>query len=129
MARCCALPAFGLAVLSPDQRSLLTCDRDGRTTLHRIDPAAGRVEGVERYPGHLSGVSAMSFDHDHLRLLTGGHDHGMHLWEVDDDGLLRFCDPLDDGAGVHSARWSPDDRVVARTASDVDQLDILAVHD
>ena len=72
--------------------------------------------------------SAMEISHDGDFLLTGDHDHRLHLYARDAAGrLTHLVSQPFDGTGVHSARWSPDDRLVARTASNLDRLQVFAV--
>lgn len=94
-----------------------------------IDPQAASFEITDRWLGHASGVGSLQFDRDFGRLLSGGHDHRLHIWDHQDGAFAHTYSFPDDGVGVHSARWSPDESMVARTASTLDRLDILSVHD
>ena len=78
---------------------------------------------------HQSGVGALAFNRAGTRLLTGDHDHTLRLFEVGEE--LELLDTLPtDGRGVHSARWSYDERFIARTTSQfVDHVDVVEVQD
>ena len=89
---------------------------------------AGRLIERQRLEGHASGIGALEWSHSGEYLLTGAHDHTMHVLEraPDGQGLQVLSDHPDDGGGVHSARWSPDDSRVARTGS---SRDLLVIYD
>jgi len=92
----------------------------------QIDPEGGTMTVAETHLDHSSGVSAMEFSADGQILLTGGHDHTMHIYtHTPGEGLTLRYDHPNEGVGVHSARFSPDERLVARTVSTIDRLDIL----
>jgi WD40 repeat protein len=94
----------------------------------RVDPDTQTFSIVQTRLDHASGVSALALDANSDTLLTGGHNHTMHLYaHVPGVGLELRYDHPDDGVGVHSARFSRDERYVARTASTIDRLDILRV--
>ena len=93
-----------------------------------IDPDSGTLRSLAVHSEHASGLSAMEISHDGDFLLTGDHDHRLHLYARDAAGrLTHLVSQPFDGTGVHSARWSPDDRLVARTASNLDRLQVCAV--
>lgn len=95
-----------------------------------VDPEAETytVRATDRR--HRSGFGAVELDPSGRWLVTGDHDHTVHLYDwTPGAGLTPVADLPDDGRGVHSVRWSPDGRLLARTASNVDRLDILAVGD
>lgn len=89
--------------------------------------ASDRLTILETQAIHASGVGALEWSHEGTLLLTGAHDHAMRIMTRRGVGLVTLAESSDDGEGVHSARWSPEDRWVARTASQVDLLQILDV--
>jgi len=96
-----------------------------------VDPSAGTLSRTDTFRVHASGFQSVDWDPGHRHLLTGGHDHDMHIWRTDDGGahLERISDISSHGDGVHSARWSPDGSLVARTAANIDRLDLYRVND
>jgi len=94
-----------------------------------VEPEAGRLSIAQTIEGHASGIGALEWSHGGEYLLSGSHDHTLHILErrADGRGLQGVSDHPDDGAGVHSARWSPDDTRIARTGSDRDLLMVLDV--
>jgi len=88
-----------------------------------VDAEAGTLAVRAEHSGHLSGIGAIDLDTTGTRLITGDHDHTVHVYETDDEGALTLLDLLPvDGHGVHSARTSADARHLARTASNLDEL-------
>lgn len=94
----------------------------------RVDPEQ-RLEVLETHETHESGVGCLQWQHQGELLLTGAHDHGMHLMARQAGGLVQVGLYPDDGGGVQSARWSPDDRWLARSGSKLDLIQILALED
>lgn len=91
-----------------------------------VDPDAVTFEVAQTIEGHLSGVSALEMDPSGDLLITGDHDHTIHLYQhTPGEGLSLLYNHPDDGVGVHSARLSRDGSLMARTASTIDRLDIL----
>lgn len=95
----------------------------------RVNPEAGTLSAVESQDLHASGIGALEWSHSGEYLLTGAHDHATHILErrADGLGLRSVSDQFNDGTGVHSARWSPDDGLVAKTSSNLDLLTLLEV--
>ena len=87
------------------------------------------LELLHRRCDHHSGIGALELSHDDTRLLSGAHDDVLHLYDLSPgtEALTARVTAPDDGMGVHSARWSPDDHLVARTASNVDRLFVYRV--
>jgi hypothetical protein len=78
---------------------------------------------------HQSGVGALDLDAGGARLLTGDHNHTVRLWSLEDEPQLLGRMPAD-GLGVHSVRFSHDERFVARTASQFqDVLTVMEVEE
>lgn len=76
---------------------------------------------------HESGVGALSLDAAGARLVTGDHNHTVRVYALDDRLSLRTALPAD-GLGVHAARLSRDDTLLARTVSQfVDETVVMEV--
>ncbi len=121
----------GEAIFAGSEERALIGLFGGDHALYTADVEPGIAFSLaEWYSGHDSGVGALEIDHAGDTLISGGHDHTTHLWRIlPNDELERVYDHPDAGFGVHSARFSPDDHLVAVTASKLDQLDIFAFHD
>ncbi len=93
-----------------------------------VDTVEGTLSVEQSLDFHQSGVGALEWSHSGDFLLTGDHDHSTHLLErkADELGLQRVSDQEDEGLGVHSARWSPDDHFIAQTSSN---RDLLTIHE
>jgi WD40 repeat protein len=94
-----------------------------------VDVEAGKFEVMQSMDLHQSGIGALEWSHSGDYLISGAHDHSTYIFEpVADDSELQLASSQEDkGDGVHSARWSPDDRFVAQTSSKRDLLQVLEV--
>lgn len=81
--------------------------------------------------GSTSGIGALALSHAGDRLLVGDHDDVLRLYAVASGtgALSPLLSDTFDGTGVHSARFSPDDTLVARTASNLDRLTVSRLGD
>ncbi len=118
----------GEAIFGRDDREVISGSFGAFNELWtlQLDPQQS-LEILETHNTHQSGVGSLQWSHDGQLLLTGAHDHGMHLMARGGGGLVELGLYPDDGGGVHSARWSPDDRWVARSGSKLDLIQILAL--
>ena len=90
--------------------------------LVQLSVAEGTLTVVDTLSDHRSGVGAIDRHPTRPVLVTGDHDHTVHLYDVAGDGHLTARHLLpDDGLGVHDARFGPEDRL-ARTASRQDTV-------
>jgi WD40 repeat protein len=88
-------------VVSPDGQVSATADRN----VVRLRSAGG--ERVLR--GHRDTVNAVWFSSDGRRLVSGGSDHDVIVWDVT-HGTKLFVIPEAQSAAVQDARFSPDGR-------------------
>lgn len=76
---------------------------------------------------HESGSRALAWRDD--LLVTGAHDHRMHLLQHDriTNELVELVELEDEGIGVHALSWSPDGTRVARVSSKHNRVSIVRV--
>ena len=94
--------------------SLLSVVGDTLTELQHIDV-------------HDSGSRALLWRDD--LVLTGGHDHRVHLlrYTADDDRLRQIGSLPDQGIGVHALSWGPDGDRFARVSSQTDRVSVVTI--
>jgi WD40 repeat protein/tetratricopeptide (TPR) repeat protein len=107
-------PGVEVAALSPDGELLVTADRQGG--LRAWDLEHGRERTWAPSAARATGVQIMTFDREGGRLLTGGGDAVVRVWDVASGEPL--AEPLRHGGGVGLAQFSPDERRVLTVCSD-----------
>jgi WD40 repeat protein len=110
------------AAISPDGRLLVTGEgmRPGTARLWDVDPekdirfepGTERVEEVRGFVGNADVVSAVAFSPNGQRILTGGGDQTVRLWDVATGKELLKIDAQVGRGGVSSVRFSPDGRTI-----------------
>jgi WD40 repeat protein len=94
--------------------------------LVELQVSDARLVPQRMHPEHRSGVGSIDHDPSGTWLVTGDHDHGVHLYDIGPFGSLGHRTSLPvDGRGVHTVRFSPDGSRLARTASRVDEVELL----
>jgi WD40 repeat protein/mono/diheme cytochrome c family protein len=97
--------------VSPDGSRCLVC---AESNIYIADAKTGKV--VRAYFGHADSVTAAAFSADGKRVLSGGDDRTLRLWEVESGKTLqvfRGCE-----GGVKSVAFSPDDKRVLSGSAD-----------
>lgn len=89
------------AALSPDG-SLLAIG--ARHTLTLLDASTWNELGT--LSGHTSSINALAFSADGRRLISGGRDRALHVWDVQNRALLAELDGHTDE--IFAAAFSPD---------------------
>lgn len=96
---------------SPDGRRVLSSSRDGDQTVRAWDRATGKeLHSFRRHLRDGSGASHIqdtAFSPESRRVLAGGWDKAMRLWEVESGQELRRFDV---GTYVEAVAFSPDGR-------------------
>ncbi|MFT5582699.1 MAG: WD40 repeat protein [Cognaticolwellia sp.] len=119
----------GEAIFGRDDTEVVAGSFGTLNTLWHLEVnSAGQLAVLQTLQDN-SGIGALEWSHNDALLLTGEHDDSIRIMERGGAGLITVGEVRDDGAGVHSARWSPDDRWVARTGSNRDLLQVLEVGD
>ena len=60
---------------------------------------------------HEGGVTAFSVAANHVRMATGGMDHLVRVWKIDDGGLVREF--KDSTSPIYCTALSPDGKIAA----------------
>ena len=120
-----------------DSNVLATAGEDGIITLWRIENGK-RIKNISAHGG---GVASIQFLHDG-RLVSGGRDHVVKLWDASGNQVRQFewCPELvmkvaatDDGKRIASGDWSgevrlysaADGKIISRLAANPPSLDVL----
>ncbi len=101
------------ADLSSDQQIVANGKTDGSLSLRPPDPQNSRVL-TQSLVGHQGAIAAVAFNANNRRVLTGGEDGTVRLWDVQ-DGLLSSRYALQEWttAPLGSMALSPDGQQIA----------------
>lgn len=96
---------FSDVQLSPDEQFLALCGSDSSIYLYSYPG----LELLQRLRGHQGAVSTMDFSADGRRLVSGGRDHAVIVWDLQ-SGQAVFKNDTAFSQGIYQVRFSPDDR-------------------
>jgi WD40 repeat protein len=90
-----------------------------------VDTEANAIALAEEIRGHTSGVGFIAWSPDGRRVLTGGHDDTIRLYDGTGPGLQVLDVWGEHRLGVHAISWSPDGRRAVLAGSQCDQVLLL----
>lgn len=117
------LPGFGAATssrliaydFSPDGSRVIVGGGDAGTALILNASAVGGV--ALTLSGHVGPVKSLAFSHDGSKVLTGGEDHTMRLWDARNGRMLHVFEGHP-GAVVQVLFSADDALILARTGNE-----------
>lgn len=108
---------FSQVVFSPDGQSLATVSKDEDGTDMGMRVELWRAADGERLTQlDMAGVTRVAFSKDGDTLATGGHDHTVRLWRVEDGALLKIL--YGHGDYVTDLAFSPSGAMLASSSYD-----------
>ncbi len=114
--------------LSPDGRTLAV-GLGGKGGLKLFDFASGAAQGSDA-TNYSDSIYALDFTPDSKRLVSGGADGRLHVYEVNQGQLKRLGGGRPEGGRlIAQARFSPDGQLIALGFEDSPQPQVLSAAD
>ncbi len=114
----------GRLAVSPDGKLLATTEGYVQRLIKLRDLRSGRV--IRTLVGHEGlGVNSLAFSPGGRRLVSGGGDSTLRIWDVPSGALQRVITRNDTGriGTVNSVAWSPDGQTIASASGTAGTLD------
>ena len=106
---------FDTVRLSADGRTLAAASRDD-CTVRLWDVETGKQIGIP-LTGHTRNIRAIAFSPDGSKLVTGGSDRGVRMWDL--KTWEQLFEPIMHGGGVRSIAFSPDGKLAYYAGHDL----------